>query len=52
MEEFRKVNNYSYFVSNLGNIRNDSTGQIMRPQRCTKGYYYFKLYKFNKPIYI
>jgi hypothetical protein len=49
MEEFGKVNNYiTYSVSNLGNVRNDSTNKILKPRINKQGYYYVNLYTNGK----
>lgn len=53
MEEFRKIElNQSYSVSNLGNIRNDKTGNILKPQSNGKGYLKVRLYKGSGDDYI
>ena len=32
VEEFRKIEDYgNYSVSNMGNVRNDNTGKILKP---------------------
>jgi hypothetical protein len=44
-EEFRKIEGYdNYSVSNLGNVRNNKTGRILKASNI-KGYYYVKLCK-------
>ena len=36
-EEWKKIEGYSnYSVSNLGNVRNDNTGKILRPFTCDR----------------
>ena len=52
MEEFKKIENYNnYSVSNLGNIRNDKTGRILKTY--TKPIPSTKLQMFRKTyIYI
>ena len=48
MEEFRKIANYEYSVSNLGNVRIDMTNNILKPGINSHGYYYVILYKMVK----
>jgi hypothetical protein len=48
MEEFRKVPNYEYSVSNMGNVRNDKTNRILQPGINSRGYYNVNLYKNGK----
>lgn len=39
MEEWRKVEGFpNYSVSNLGNVRNDETGRILKPAVNSRGY--------------
>jgi hypothetical protein len=39
LEEWRRVGGFdNYSVSNLGNVRNDVTGRILRPGTCHGGY--------------
>ena len=52
MEEFRKVDNCNYSISNLGNIRNNTTQLIKKPQISADGYFVVILYKNNKIKYI
>jgi hypothetical protein len=48
MEEFKKIANYNYSVSNMGNVRNDKTNRILKPGIDGNGYYYVILYKNGK----
>jgi hypothetical protein len=48
MEEFRKIQNYNYSISNLGNVRNDRTNKILQPGINSRGYYHVSLYKMEK----
>jgi hypothetical protein len=44
MEEWRVINNFpNYSVSNLGNVRNDKFGRIMKPSITPWGYYHVTL---------
>lgn len=53
MEEFRKIElNQSYSVSNLGNVRNDKTGKILKPQSNGQGYLKVRLYNGSGDDYI
>ena len=46
MEEYKKVNNYNtYSISNNGNVRNDNTNHILKPQINKGGYYRVVLHK-------
>lgn len=52
MEEFRKIElNQSYSVSNLGNVRNDKTGKILKPLDSGKGYVKVRLFKGSHKDY-
>jgi hypothetical protein len=48
MEEYKKIQNYDYSVSNLGNVRNDVTNRILQPGINSNGYYNVTLYKNGK----
>ena len=48
MEIFRKIQNYNYSISNMGNVRNDRTNRILQPGIDTNGYYQVNLYKNSK----
>ena len=49
MEEFRKIEEFTnYSISNLGNVRNDSTGRILIPHLNTNGYMGLTLVKDKK----
>ena len=48
MEEFKKIANYNYSVSNLGHVRNDVTNRILTNMIDTNGYYQVNLYKNKK----
>ena len=39
MEEFRKIANYNYSISNYGNVRNDTTKQLKKNFINDSGYY-------------
>lgn len=46
MEEFRPIPDYeNYEVSNFGNVRNKTTGRILKPSLDGCGYPHIKLYK-------
>ena len=56
MEEYKIIKDFeNYSVSNLGNIKNNKTDRILKPQIDTQGYYNVKLYingkSFNKNIH-
>jgi hypothetical protein len=56
LEEYRQIAGYAnYSVSNLGNVRNDRTGRILRGSVNTCGYLQVKLYvngvKSNKLVH-
>ena len=47
-EIWRKIAGYeNYSVSNLGNVRNDKTGKILKPRLNGRGYYHVSLCKNN-----
>lgn len=53
METFRKIENYNnYSVSNLGNVRNDKTGRILKPHIKPNGYKQVQLGRKTIPQYI
>jgi hypothetical protein len=45
MEEFKAIENYDYSISNFGNVKNNKTGKIIKPQLDDKGYYKVGLHK-------
>lgn len=47
-EIFKKIQNYHYSISNLGNVRNDKTMQLLKPQISPFGYHTVLLYKERK----
>lgn len=48
-EEFRQIEGFeNYSVSNLGNVRNDKTGRILKPGLNTQGYFQVDLCKDSK----
>lgn len=48
-EIWKKVTNFEkYSVSNLGNVRNDETGRLLKLHPNEKGYYYVRLYDGEK----
>ena len=47
MEEFRKIENYNYSISNHGNVQNDTTKQILKNFINGPGYYQVILNKVN-----
>ena len=52
MEEYRIIKGFeSYSVSNLGNVRNDKTGKIMKLKNNGRGYYHIGLRKNDKQYY-
>ena len=56
MEEYRIIKDFeNYSVSNLGNVRNNKTGRVLKLQIDTHGYYKVNLYtdriSFNKNIH-
>lgn len=53
MEEFKKIENYNnYSVSNLGNIRNDKTGRILKTYTKPSGYVQVQLGRKTVPQYV
>jgi hypothetical protein len=52
MEEYRKIANYNYSISNLGNVRNDTTQLVKQPYVARDGYYVINLYENNKIKYM
>ena len=52
METWRKIEGFeNYSVSTYGQIRNDKTGKIRKPQTYTKGYYSIRLKGKNMLIH-
>ena len=53
METFRKIENYNnYSISNLGNVRNDKTGRILKTYTKPSGYMQVQLGRKTIPQYI
>lgn len=53
MEEFKKIKDYiNYSISNLGNVRNDKTGRILKYFQKPNGYRQVQLGRENNPVYI
>ena len=54
MEEYKKIKDYDYEISNLGNVRNMKTNKILKNQISTSGYYDIKIdgkhFKIHKLI--
>jgi hypothetical protein len=49
MEEWKQIEGFSnYSISNLGNIRNNKKGNLLKPSIDGKGYYVVRLYIDNK----
>jgi hypothetical protein len=49
MEEYIQIENYeNYFVSNKGNVKNNKTNKILKPQLMKIGYYRVSLSKNGK----
>ena len=49
MEEWKQIIDYpNYSISNLGNVRNDKTGRILKLSLNTKGYYQVNLCNNSK----
>jgi hypothetical protein len=49
MEEWKQIKGFSnYSISNLGNIRNNKKGNLLKPSIDGKGYYVVRLYIDNK----
>lgn len=48
-ENWKKINGFHYSVSNLGNVKNILTKQILKPQKSPTGYYTVLMYKDGKP---
>jgi hypothetical protein len=52
MEEFRLIKDFeNYSASNLGNIKNNKTGRILKPGIDKQCYYFVTLYKDKKPFF-
>jgi len=47
-EEYRQIEGYEYSISNLGNVRNDKTGRILKVCLNRGGYKFVNLWKNNK----
>lgn len=53
MEEYRKIKNLeNYSVSNLGNVRNDKTGRLLKFYTKPSGYKQVQLGRREKPRYV
>jgi hypothetical protein len=48
-EEFKKIDDFDYSISNLGRVRNDGTGTFLKGWKDNKGYLNVDLYKNKKP---
>ena len=44
-ERWKKIKDFDYSVSSIGNIRNDKTGLILKSKKHPKGYLYIGLFK-------
>lgn len=38
MENWRQIENTNYSVSNFGNVKNNKSGKILKPEKTKKGY--------------
>lgn len=45
-EEYVKIKDYPYYISNMGNVKN-KTGRILKPKITNKGYLSVALYNAN-----
>jgi len=45
---WKKVKGFNYSVSDIGEIRNDETGMILKPKNHPSGYFYIGLHKDRK----
>lgn len=53
MEEYRKIKGYeNYSISNLGNIRNDKTGRILKQHKKTNEYMQVQMGRKTIPQYV
>lgn len=53
METFKKIKNYNnYSISNIGNVRNNKTGRILKPHIKENGYMQVQLGRKTIPQYI
>lgn len=53
MEKWEKVKGYEkYSVSNMGNVRNDKTGRILKPHISTCGYHQIMMGRKTVPQYV
>lgn len=53
MNKWRKVaERPNYSIDNMGNIRNDKTGRILKPRKSTSGYYQIMLGGKTSPLYV
>ena len=51
--EWKKIENKpNYSVNNIGEIRNDKTGRILKPRKGTSGYYQIMLGRKTSPLYV
>ena len=50
MEIWKQINNLHYSISNLGNVRNDNTNKLLKPQKSVFGYHVILLYDNGKPL--
>lgn len=50
---WKKIENKpNYSVNNIGEIRNDKTGRILKPRKGTSGYYQIMLGRKTSPLYV
>ena len=53
MEEWKKIKGFEkYSVSNMGNVRNDKTGRILKPHISTSGYHQIMMGRKTVPQYV
>ena len=53
MEQWKKIEGYeNYSVSNMGRVRNDGTGKVLKPEVERDGYYRVTLYPGKKKFKI
>lgn len=51
MEKWKQIKKLHYSISNLGNVRNDKTNHILKPQKNIYGYNVILLYDNGKPLH-
>lgn len=53
MSDWKKISERpNYSISDIGEVRNDKTGRILKPYRGTSGYYQIMLGRKTSPLYI